>query len=214
MKILQMPDIRQTVLIVLSMLMPLAVGGQGYADKVLYKATYATDYFTSFGQKDVMVLDVGESSSHFYSATEKRKKEILDSLNRHGSVSIQEAMRLTADCTSSLSFHIYKDFPEKGRFTFTDEVTPDDIYKYEEDKPDTVKWKMIEADTTISEYKCQKAEDRLRGRKWIVWFTPDIPVADGPWKLCGLPGLILKATDAEGYFAFDCIGIEQGKGEG
>ncbi|MBU3814175.1 MAG: GLPGLI family protein, partial [Candidatus Bacteroides intestinipullorum] len=43
---------------------------------------------------------------------------------------------------------------------------------------------------------------------WTVWFTPDIPVSEGPWKLHGLPGLILQAEDSEHWFSFACIEIE------
>ena len=41
-----------------------------------------------------------------------------------------------------------------------------------------------------------------------MWFTPDIPVSEGPWKLHGLPGLILQAEDSEHWFSFVCIEIE------
>lgn len=186
--------------------------GQGFADKVLYKITYAMDYFTFFGQKDVMTLDIGERSSHFYSKLKKRQSEIIDSLNLQGSVSVREMQKLTADCSNGQSLHIYKGIPESGKLIFTEEVTPDDVYRYDEDKPDMAEWNMLEADTVISGYRCQKAEGELRGRKWTMWFTPDIPIADGPWKFCGLPGLILKATEAEGRFAFCCIGLERGSG--
>src|SRR3712207_8163725 len=49
----------------------------------------------------------------------------------------------------------------------------------------------------------------FRGRTWRVWFALDIPFPDGPWKLCGLPGLILKAEDSKGHFSFDCVGIDR-----
>ena len=37
----------------------------------------------------------------------------------------------------------------------------------------------------------------------------DVPVSEGPWKLHGLPGLIIKAEDSRGHFAFTCTGLEQ-----
>jgi len=44
-------------------------------------------------------------------------------------------------------------------------------------------------------YKCKKAKASFRGRIYTAWFAPEIPVEIGPWKLHGLPGLILKAED-------------------
>jgi hypothetical protein len=37
----------------------------------------------------------------------------------------------------------------------------------------------------------------FKGREYIVWYAPSIAYAEGPWKLGGLPGLILEAYDKE-----------------
>ena len=48
----------------------------------------------------------------------------------------------------------------------------------------------------------------FRGREWTVFYTEDIPLMDGPWKFHGLPGLIMKASDENGHYTFECIGIK------
>lgn len=72
-------------------------------------------------------------------------------------------------------------------------------------------WKIIESTDTILGYPCQKATNSYGGRNYTAWFTLDIPMSDGPWKLYGLPGLILKAEDSSHIFRFEAIGIEQYK---
>lgn len=49
----------------------------------------------------------------------------------------------------------------------------------------------------------------FKGRRWIVWYSPEISSSEGPWKLFGLPGLILKAEDNRGHYLFTCTGMEQ-----
>ena len=73
-------------------------------------------------------------------------------------------------------------------------------------------WQLVESDSTVCGYPCHKAQTTFRGRTWTAWYTLDLPYNDGPWKLCGLPGLILHAHDSEGKFVFNCIGIENGDG--
>ena len=52
------------------------------------------------------------------------------------------------------------------------------------------------------------ATANYHGRDWTAWFTPDIPLQEGPWKLCGLPGLILEANESTGQHSFIATGLE------
>lgn len=91
--------------------------------------------------------------------------------------------------------------------TLYDKVNVDKFY-YEEPRA-TINWEITGDTKNILGYDCIKATGKYHGRKWEVWFTPDIPISDGPWKLCGLPGLILYAKDKSGEFVFEAIGIEK-----
>jgi GLPGLI family protein len=60
-------------------------------------------------------------------------------------------------------------------------------------------------------YNCTKATGTFRGRQYIVWFTEEIPFKFGPWKLNGLPGMILEAFDAYSEVSFTIEKIENFK---
>lgn len=57
-------------------------------------------------------------------------------------------------------------------------------------------------------YDCVMATANYHGRDWTVWFAPEIPMQEGPWKLTGLPGLILEATESTGQHSFIATGLE------
>lgn len=69
------------------------------------------------------------------------------------------------------------------------------------------KWKTFSDIKLIGTFRCQKAETDFRGRHYTAWFTPEIPVSNGPWKLHGLPGLILEAYDSQGYVRFQFVSL-------
>ena len=79
-----------------------------------------------------------------------------------------------------------------------------------EQKTDEINnWEIINETDTVFNYPCQKAVTNYAGRLYTAWFTMDIPINDGPWKFCGLPGLILKVSDDENLFEYLAIGLEQ-----
>lgn len=72
-----------------------------------------------------------------------------------------------------------------------------------------IDWQIEEDSRNILGYDCVKATTQYNGRVWNAWFAPDIPIQNGPWKLSGLPGLILEAESADGLYIFTATGIEK-----
>ncbi|WP_290393482.1 GLPGLI family protein [uncultured Duncaniella sp.] len=99
---------------------------------------------------------------------------------------------------------IYKNYPS-GKLTHTEKICQD-WFRYEEEMP-KFDWELTDSVTTVLGYECRSAQCKFRGREWTVFYTEDIPLMDGPWKLHGLPGLIMKASDENGHYTFECIGI-------
>ena len=71
---------------------------------------------------------------------------------------------------------------------------------YVNDNWKKINWIIAQDTMTIGNFKCKKAIGDFRGRKYTVWFTEEIPLPYGPWKLYGLPGVIIEAYDDKNEF--------------
>lgn len=58
-----------------------------------------------------------------------------------------------------------------------------------------IEWIIQPQKKKILEQDCQRATTSFGGRNYIAWFAPAIPINAGPWKLGGLPGIILAVND-------------------
>lgn len=83
----------------------------------------------------------------------------------------------------------------------------DNKYIITEDQPQ-IDWQLHEDVKMIEGYEAQKATAFFGGRFYTAWFTPDIPFSYGPWKLQGLPGLILEARDSKNEVVFEFRGFQ------
>lgn len=103
--------------------------------------------------------------------------------------------------------YVTKDFG-KSVSTVYDEAGMGECGYYDEPFSE-IEWDIVEDSTeTILDYQCIMATTDYHGRKWTVWFTPEIPMQDGPWKFCGLPGLVMEASEPSGQHSFIANGIE------
>ena len=156
-----------------------------------------------------VVLEIGKDVSVCYDSKFRQFIALDDSL-KMVRASVGEWIRTMENNGTlgrTVSFAVYKHLPAMNELTYTDEIFRY-LYYYEQELP-AIDWQMQNADSVVCGYSCSKAVGEWRGRRWTVWYSMDIPIDDGPWKLQGLPGLILHAEDAQGDFFFTCVGIEE-----
>lgn len=183
-------------------------------DKVLIKVRYSFTHIQDTTQKDNpytenMLLVAGKNASVYTS---------YDKINRDRAVKeqLQEQIKNQAG-SSSMSIKIDKSFSKKvsdiDYFFFAKEnkfFTSERVFNYylvEEPSP-KISWKITKDTASFSGLLCQKATTYFKGRNWIAWFAYDMPFASGPWKLNGLPGLIVEAYDDKKEVQFKFNGIE------
>ena len=73
-----------------------------------------------------------------------------------------------------------------------------------------IAWTLSEDTVTVSGYLCQKATATFRGVEWHVCYTEEIPSSAGPWRLRGLPGLIVEAESEAHTFCLTELQQERG----
>lgn len=175
--------------------------------RVQYETTFCTD--TAKREKplaETMILEVGTGVSKFYSYS----KYICDSVynadiaNKVSQETINQ--HLNQYGTARLTEIVSKGFPA-GCVTTQNAVAGFSRVRYEE-KLQWPQWTLAQEADTVLGFPCRRAECDFRGRHWTAWFTDGIATSEGPWKLGGLPGLILKACDSEGQYRFLATGIE------
>lgn len=200
-----------TVLIVC--LVAMAASAQQKADIEVSYMEYQPNMRT--GEKNGVthkyILLVAGDDSKFFSP----RTEYIDSLNStpDGKAKFQEMSRSAVMSgnwddipRADGSYYVIKS-RQNHAFTYYDKAGTENFY-YEEEIP-KLDWEVGDSTKNILGYECFEATVDFHGRKWIVWFTPEIPIVAGPWKLDGLPGLILEATTEDGQYSFIANGIQQ-----
>lgn len=174
--------------------------------EVLYKRIKVTDTLlvdTDF-KTDYLTLMAGKNSSAFYQANLKTYDSIAT--RNFDYVMATWKNKEARKQTSSYEVEVlFKNFP-KGKVTnHTRHSLCSWIYEEEWEKP---VWEITDSTSTIGGYECMLAVSDYRGRRWYAWFTPEIAISEGPWKLCGLPGLILEARDERNHYQYSAMTIK------
>ncbi len=187
--------------------------------KCQYTHIYLKDTLEKSSNADLFILEVGKSISKCYSYYtfqldsliktpdgDKVWKEIFNKSLIDRRIHKDREKWLNSFPHKRSTAYIYKNYPE-GRMSVTDAVGGEHVIY--EDTLNAQNWQIDDSTKNIWGYECQKAVCNFRGRRWTAWFALDIPISDGPWKLGGLPGLILEAYDAGKHYYFSIVGLEK-----
>lgn len=170
-------------------------------------------------EKDIpFILLANHNQSKFYCPSTEYRDSLLSTpsgrakekqmFNAAATAYVQNKDRSAMDGVVYHSrLYVTKDFAKSVSTTY-DQVGMGECGYYEESFSE-IDWVINEDSTkTVLNYQCVMASTDYHGRNWTVWFTPEIPLQDGPWKFCGLPGLVMEASEPSGQHSFSVYGIE------
>ena len=193
-------------------------------DDGFYNAQYECAYCVKFiddtinmipGIEDRLILQIGNDLSYQYIYRKQQGDSIISSIITNNEEIVKYFQNQIEEMRNSnlreggfsrnialLSASLYKDY-KANKIHVTDHISSH-YFIYEESlMPQN--WEMQDDTTTIAGYACQKAVCDYRGRSYEAWFTPEIPVNEGPWKFHGLPGLILRLNDSQHHYEFELV---------
>lgn len=156
--------------------------------------------------KETLMLEIGHKVSKCYSYTIYLRDSILTEDYKMGASQETINQHAQAYSNGNITYQIYKNYPF-GKVTTTDRLATTNILC--EENNERPEWVLHPDTMTVLSYPCQKATCQFKGRNYTAWYTMEIPISEGPWKLYGLPGLIIKAEDSSKHFSFTCTGLEQ-----
>lgn len=153
---------------------------------------------------EMMNLDIADSESKFYSYTAYHSDSIMR-VDLEKQLASTGMMNVKTDGRKgSIRYSISKKYPKYEVFLHNRILR--DQYKVSDDRK--IDWKISSEKQKIGEWNTQKAETEFGGRKWVAWFTSDIPIQDGPYKFHGLPGLIVKLEDVSKSHVFNLQAVK------
>lgn len=176
---------------------------------ITYTYQFASDAaYPKTKRKGHTILQVGNRYNRFCDSYKLRFDSICDEVSR-GNISVMEASPLMLSALKKARFEegILID-KQTNKETIQRTAGLSKKYQYKEDCP-TLKWEMLERDTVIAGYHCNKARTSLFGRDYIAWYSPEVDMPYGPYKFNGLPGLVFQVVDTQENFEFILDGLQK-----
>lgn len=173
------------------------------SNRFFYELTFKPKQDSAKIDKVITVLDITDKNRSVYQdytviSQDSIMKIEMEAMQKAGTFKdLSKSLK-----TPKFSARIHKFYPSM-KVEYVDKVangmTPVNI-AYTEDLK--FNWKISDEKQKIGEYNAQKATTEYGGRKWIAWFSSDLPFQDGPYKFSGLPGLIVKIEDADKNYSW------------
>jgi GLPGLI family protein len=164
----------------------LVANAQGNEKNLKVEYIYANDFFSNIE----VLLANDKKSIYIRPALNVKRDESKEPTEDDGNwkLPLQEIK------TSSIS--IFKSKEDSNIYDYT--VNLNNERYIVKDSTFSIKW-IIDKSVSkkINEFLCFKASTIFRGRSYIAYFTPEIPISFGPFKFDNLPGLVLQVENTD-----------------
>ena len=157
-----------------------------------YRGTHSSKLFIS-GDKSVFL----DEKLAQLAAIERESLPGIDKANKIQSVGYPE-----------FTYIIKKDHRIQHSLFIQEHLRKEHI-AYEEPLMNSNLWNILSDTSTVAGLLSYKAICTFGGRNWTAWFTPEIPISEGPYKFSGLPGLIIRLDSEDGDYNFTLSGVER-----
>ncbi|UQB67715.1 GLPGLI family protein [Epilithonimonas zeae] len=181
-------------------------------ERYVYRTEVNPDTINLVDMKvETTFLDVKNNQSLFISESKLLRDSLVAVLKSQGNLDVkkskknkQEFPKLANGKSIQPTFFEYfiKKNYENRAINLVENIGSRQVY-YQEDRK--MNWDVSQQTSNLNGYKVQKATVNFGGRTWTAWFAPEIKISDGPYKLSGLPGLILKLEDDKGDYKFNFV---------
>jgi GLPGLI family protein len=178
------------------------LNAQNSANRFFYELTYKPNKDSVELKKEMMVLDIDQNRSLYQSYENIQIDSIASVVIKESSNTGFPDFKRLGNRRTEFTHQISKSYPIH-EVLYKDRIAVD-YYSYREN-PQLI-WKTSDEKQKIGTYNTQKATADFGGRKWIAWFSTEIPFPDGPYKFYGLPGLIIKIEDDAKNYSWELKG--------
>lgn len=171
--------------------------------EILYQVDFVEDTF-NFEEKhtDQQVLQIGFHTSLYFS------KLLYENDSVNTILENQNVNYFHAIPKGAAEYEITRD--QNSSTLVVTHRSEKNVFRYSEEIP-VIEWTIHNERKVIRQYICQRTTSKFRGREYEAWFTPEIPIREGPYKFGGLPGLILEMEESQKHYVYTCIGIRKPK---
>jgi len=163
---------------------------------IKYKVVYTAN--NTVLVNDICQLDITNQQSYFYSLGVKEavrkfaiKAEQAAASNTRVAMSEEDLLH------NMFKFNTIKEYNSNRSIVL--EFVGDETLGYVKDTLSNMKWEITQEVRMIDKLKCRLAKYKSGKVTVSAWFCPDIPFRDGPLFYYGLPGLIVKLENSQGW---------------
>ncbi|MES2371539.1 MAG: GLPGLI family protein [Bacteroidota bacterium] len=180
---------------------------RSYATICQYEMEYQPDSTNPLKKKALMGLLLNQDNSLFGAWKNLLIDTVMYNYFKKAPANATPPKGSRSGYNYEIEYRVYKNVENKIGTIDWVKAIGSPVYEYEE--PKTIfSWKILPDTATITGYVCQKATCDFGNRRWVAWFTSQVPISDGPYKFCGLPGLIIQVKDASNSWSFTLTSLE------